>query len=124
MKISKKKLKEIKSLWTKNKWQFQETQKGFDVGIRFPFMQFNRTIIIHFEENEKKRYYYVDTQITSLDGSSKCQETLCIEMKEHMLIHSTLMILGWIKKEKEVVVEKKGFFAKLKEKREDKKNGK
>lgn len=74
-------------------------------------MQFDRIITIYFEQNDKgKKYYHIETQIYSKDRTSTCMETLCVEMKEHLMIQKTLELLGWIKGNEEIKKKKFKLF--------------
>ena len=103
--------KEIQKIWSSEGWTYEETNLGFKVWISFPFMQFDRIITIYFEQNDKgKKYYHIETQIYSKDRTSTCMETLCVEMKEHLMIQKTLELLGWIKGNEEIKKKKIKLF--------------
>lgn len=83
----------MKEEWLKEGWSYKETEHGFYFSINFPFGQLTRTITISFE-SEPRNYYFIETILTN--GNDYITENLFVEMKEHMLIHNTLIDLGWI----------------------------
>lgn len=86
----------IIQMWKDEGWEFDEYEEGFSFNIKFPFMKFIRTITVYFENQEGKNYYYINTQTHAKDNSDSVYEYLYVEMKEHMMVHKTLLDLGWI----------------------------
>ncbi len=99
--MSNKPSNKIIEMWKSEGWNYEEEENGFSFNIIFPFMEFDRQIIITFESEDKHNYYYINTQVYNKDRSASVYEYLYVEPKEHMMIHKTLEDLGWIKEEKE-----------------------
>lgn len=80
--------------WEKEGWKFNTSEKGFNFTIEFPFDKFKRVITVYFE-TEPRNYYFIEVKLKASDNNI-VYENLYVEPKEHMLIHNTLLELGWI----------------------------
>ena len=90
-------IEEVKKLWNKNGWKFEEIENGIKFSIEFPFDKLKRIISVYFIEKPRK-YYYIEVKLANEDNSEFAYENLYVEMKEHMLIHKTLWKIGWLEK--------------------------
>lgn len=103
----KKPSEQILEMWKKEGWKYEESDNGFAFSIDYPFklktpleeMEVIRTITVFFENQEDKNYYYISTQVHTKKKDTTVHEYLYVEMREHMMIHKTLIDLGWIEEE-------------------------
>lgn len=90
---------EIIEMWTKEGWKYSEIEDGFSFQIKFPFAKkFTRIITVYFK-TKPRNYYFIEVKLVNEDETEFAYENLFVEMKEHMLIHKTLLALNWIKVE-------------------------
>lgn len=88
-------------MWQKNGWKFKVEQ---GTGIeKFVYKvkiadNITRYITVNFATKSERKYYFVEVY-TAVNGKEtvRVNENLYIEAKEHMLIHKTLLKLGWLK---------------------------
>lgn len=90
-----KKLEDIKKIWEKKGWKYEDIEDGIKFSIEFPFDKFTRIINVYFM-TKPKNYYYIEVKLASEDKKDFAYENLYVEITEHMMIHKTLWKLGWI----------------------------
>lgn len=88
----------IIKMWEEEGWKFNQTETGFNFTTSFPVDKFTRIITVFFE-SKPRNYYYVEVKLTNNEKNQYAYDYLNIEPKEHMMIHKTILDLGWLENE-------------------------